>query len=123
MSLINCKVFLELNWIEDCISSSAGNSAKFEITDAKLHVPTVTSSTKGSANLTKQSNEGFKRSVYRNSYETILVKVIEQEKNIYELINASFQGVNLFLLILLLPLLQKIKSFFSQEEKLKITTY
>ena len=123
MSLINCKVFLELNWIEDCISSSAGNSAKFEITDAKLHVSTVTSSTKGSANLTKQSNEGFKRSVYRNSYETILVKVIEQEKNIYELINASFQGVNLFLLILLLPLLQKIKSFFSQEEKLKITTY
>ena len=123
MSLINCKVFLELNWIEDCISSSAGNSAKFEITDAKLQVPIVTSSTKGSANLTKQSNEGFKRSVYCNSYETILVKVIEQEKNIYELINASFQGVNLFLLILLLPLLQKIKSFFSQEEKLKITTY
>ena len=123
MSLINCKVFLELNWIEDCILSSAGNSAKFEITDAKLHVPIVTSSTKGSANLTKQLNEGFKRSVYCNSYETILVKVIEQEKNIYELINASFQGVNLFLLILLLPLLQKIKSFFSQEEKLKITTY
>ena len=123
MSLINCKVFLELNWIEDCISSSAGNSAKFEITDAKLQVPIVTSSTKGSANLTKQSNEGFKRSVYCNSYETILVKVIEQEKNIYELSNASFQGVNLFLLILLLPLLQKIKSFFSQEEKLKITTY
>ena len=77
MSLINCKVFLELNWIEDCISSSAGNSAKFEITDAKLQVPIVTSSTKGSANLTKQSNEGFKRSVYCNSYERILVKVIE----------------------------------------------
>ena len=54
MSLINCKVYLELNWIEDCILSSAGNSAKFEITDAKLHVPIVTLSTKDSANLTKQ---------------------------------------------------------------------
>ena len=31
MPLINCKVHLELNWIEDCILSSAGDSAKFEI--------------------------------------------------------------------------------------------
>ena len=42
MSLINCKVHLELNWIKDCILSSAGNFGKFEIIDAKLHVPTVT---------------------------------------------------------------------------------
>ena len=73
--------------------SSAGNSAKFEITDAKLHVPIVTLSTKDSANLAKQLNEGFKRSVYWNSYETKPAKVIEQGKNIYELLNASFQGV------------------------------
>ena len=93
MPLINCKVHLELNWIEDCILSSAVNSAKFEIADAKLHVPIVTLSTKDSANLTKQLNEGFKRSVYWNSYETKPAKVIEQGKNIYELLNASFQGV------------------------------
>ena len=73
--------------------SSAGDSSKFEITDAKLHVPIVTLSTKDSANLTKQLNEGFKRSVYWNSYETKPAKVIEQGKNIYELLNASFQGV------------------------------
>ena len=53
MPLINCKVYLELNWIEDCILSSAGDSAKFAITDAKLHVPIVTLSTKDSENLTK----------------------------------------------------------------------
>ena len=47
MPLINCKVFFELNWIEDCILSSAGNSEKFAITDAKIHVPIVTLSTKG----------------------------------------------------------------------------
>ena len=93
MPLINCKVYLELNWIEDCILSSAGDSAKFAITDAKLHVPIVTLSTKDSANLAKQLNEGFKRSVYWNSYETKPAKVIEQGKNIYELLNASFQGV------------------------------
>ena len=80
MPSINCKVYLELNWIEDCILSSAGNSAKFEITDAKLHVPIVTLSTKDSVNLTKQLNEGFKRSVYWNSYETMPGKVIKRRK-------------------------------------------
>ena len=35
MPIINCKIHLELNWIEDCILSSVGNSAKFKITDAK----------------------------------------------------------------------------------------
>ena len=63
------------------------------ITDAKSHVPLVTLSTKDSANLTKQLNEGFKRSVYWNSYEKRSAKVIEQGKNLYELLNASFQGV------------------------------
>ena len=39
MPLINCKVFLELNWIEDCILSSARDTAKFPIADTKLHAP------------------------------------------------------------------------------------
>ena len=116
--------------------SSAGNTAKFAITDAKLHVPVVALSTKDSANLTKQLNKGFKRSVYWNSYETKPAKVIEQGKNIYELLNASFQGVKrLFILgyFVAEPAynnsaddtagIKTIKSIFSQKEKLKITTY
>ena len=39
MPLINCKVYLSLNWIEDCILSSAGDSAELEITDANLMFP------------------------------------------------------------------------------------
>ena len=93
MPLINCKVYLELNWIEDCILSSAGNTTKFAIADAKLHVPIVTLSIKDSTNLTKQLNKGFKRSVYWNSYETKPAKVMEQGKNIYEVLNASLQCV------------------------------
>ena len=58
--LINCKVYLELNWTENCILPSAGNSAKFEITDAKLHVPIVTLSTKDSANLTNNKGNDLK---------------------------------------------------------------
>ena len=63
------------------------------ITDAKLHVPIATLSTNDSGNLTKQLNEEFKRPVYWNSYETKSAKVIEQGKNLYELLNLSFQGV------------------------------
>ena len=42
MSLINYKIHLELNWIGNCILSSDGDSAKFKLTDTKLHVPIVT---------------------------------------------------------------------------------
>ena len=132
MPLINCKVHLELNWIEDCILSSAGNSTKFEITDAKLHVPIVTLSTKDSVNLTKQLSEGFKRSAYWINYQANPAKVIEKGKNLYELFNPSFQGVRrLFVLAYVVPAgvandeadIKTIKSIFFQEERLIITTY
>ena len=57
---IICKIHLELNWIEGCILSNDGSSAEFKIiTDAKLHVPIVTLSTKDNLNLTKQFGDGF----------------------------------------------------------------
>ena len=93
MPLIKCKVHLELNWIENCILCSAGDSAKFKITDAKLHVPIVTLSTKDNVNLTKQFSDGFIRSVYWNNYQTILPKVINKGTNTYESFSASFQAV------------------------------
>ena len=60
--------------------SSPGDSAKFEITDAKLHVPVVTLSTKDSVILIIQLSEEFKRSVYWNNYQTKPAKVIEKIK-------------------------------------------
>ena len=93
MPLRNYKVFLELSWIKDCILPSARDSVKFTIEDTKLHVRIVSLSIKDTPNFTKQLKEGFKRSVYWNSYETKPAKVIEQGKNIYDLLNASFQGV------------------------------
>ena len=93
MPLINCKAHLEPNWIEDCILSRIGDSAKFKITDAKLNSPTVALSTTDSVNLTKQLSEGFKRSIYWNSYQTKPAKVVEEGKNFYELLNAAFLAV------------------------------
>ena len=95
MPLINCKIYLELNWIEDCILSSAGDSPKFKIIDAKLHDPTVTLSTKDNVNLTKQLSNGFKRSVFWSSYQTFyyLKKVIKNDTHIYKLLSARLEGV------------------------------
>ena len=56
-------------------------TAKFEIINAKLHVPIVTLSTKDSVNLKKQLREGLRRSAYCNSYQTKTAKVIEEGKN------------------------------------------
>ena len=73
--------------------SSAGDSAKFKITDAKIDVPIVTLSTKDNVNLTKQLSNGFKRSVFWSSYHTIPAKVINKGTNIYELLSGKLQGV------------------------------
>ena len=90
MPLINCKFYLELNWIEDCILTRAGNSAKFEIKGAKLHAAIVTLSTKDSVNFTKQLSERFKTSIYWNSYETKPAKKIKKGENLYERLNSAF---------------------------------
>ena len=99
MLLINCKIHLELNWIEDCILSSAGDSGRFKITDAKLHVPVVTLSTKDNVNLAKQLSNGFKRSVYWNNFQTIPAKVLNKGANIYDLLSALFQGVKILFVL------------------------
>ena len=70
--LVNCKIDLELTWHKDCMISSvnaaAGQVVSFMITNTKLYVPVVNLSTKDNNNLTKQLNEGFKRTIYWNQY-------------------------------------------------------
>ena len=53
----------------------------------------VALSTKDNVNIVRQLSDGYKRSVYWNSYQSILTKVLNQGTNIYELGSASFQGV------------------------------
>ena len=81
MALINCKVKLPLNWIEDCIftvnpdANNNINKSTFKITDAKLCY--------------------FKN---WNEYKVISNKIVEiaaenEEKYMRELLNSSWQGV------------------------------
>ena len=67
----------------------------FQITSTTLYVPIVTLSTKDNVNLTKQLNEGFKRSVYWNSYKSkIETKNLDNNDVPRFPLDASFQGVN-----------------------------
>ena len=102
MPLTNVKILLELNWIKDSFVSSAGDSAKFKIADAKLHFPVVTLYTED--NFTKQSSDGFKRSVYWNSYQTIPAKVIEKGKTYMSYLVDHLRVFKDYLLLLILLL-------------------
>ena len=69
MPLINCKIHLELNWTKDCVMSTIADTT-FKITNTKLYVPIVTLSSKDNVKLVKLLEEGFKRPVYWNEYQT-----------------------------------------------------
>ena len=98
MPLVNCKVDLEITWIKDCVISSnnaADGNVSFKITDTKLYAPIVTLSTKDNTNLTKQLNDGFKRTVYWNEYKAIDDSTAAAAADPYtKTLDASFQGVN-----------------------------
>ena len=108
MPLINCKVELSLNWIENFVLTSAptgaianaaaADSATFKITDGKRYVPIVTLSAEDNVKLSKLLSEGFKRSIYWNKYKVIDNIVVEtvannEEKYIRKLLDSSYQGV------------------------------
>ena len=71
------------------------NKTIFQTTSTKLYVPIVTLSTKDNVNLTKQLNEGFKRSVFWNEYKSkIETKNLDNDNIACFPLDASFQGVN-----------------------------
>ena len=102
MPLINCRIHLELNWNNNCVMYGNNDNANdnnkestFKITSTKLNVPVVTLSTKDNVNLTKQLNEGFKRSVYWNEYKYKIETKTTDNDNITRFpSDASFQGTN-----------------------------
>ena len=65
----------------------------FKITSTKLYVPIVTLSTKDNVNLTKQLNEGFKRSVYWNDYKS-KIETKEADANNLKRFPLSFDNTN-----------------------------
>ena len=100
MSLVNCKIDLELKWHKDCmisnVNAAAGQVVSFMITNTKLYVPVVTLSTKDNNNLTKQLYDGFKRTIYWNQYVSkSFPETPHRKAGITRFaLDAAFQGVN-----------------------------
>ena len=65
------------------VNAAAGQVVSFMITNTKLYVPVVTLSTKDNTNLTKQLNEGFKRTIYWNQYVESIISRNSTQKNWY----------------------------------------
>ena len=91
--MINCKVELSLSWNPNCVLSNLVGDLTFTITNAKLYVPIVTLSAEDHAKLSKLLSEGFKRPVYWNKYKIIPNKTYDENDNIRELLDSSYQGV------------------------------
>ena len=95
MSLINCKIKLNLTWKKECVLSTAADDAVFIINDRKLYVPVVTLSKEDNKDFIEQQNKGFQRSIYWNEYKTKEINE-DADANVFKYINLdpSFQGVN-----------------------------
>ena len=95
MSLINCKIKLNLTWKKECVSSIDAGNAVFIINDRKMYVPVVTLSEEDNKDFIEQQNKGYQRSIYWMEYIT---KEINEnaDANAFKYINLdpSFQGVN-----------------------------
>ena len=110
--LINCEITLILSWYEKCVlvgktlrnapdpqpnppivAVESPTSAKFEITDCKLHVPVVTLSAENDNKLLEQLKSGFRITIKWNKY---MSQMSNQNKNnnLNYLIDPIFSNVN-----------------------------
>ena len=109
--LINCEVSLILTWSRECVITSmekrvitntrrdtSPTSATFQITDTKLYVPVVTSSTEDDNNFLEQLKSRFKRTIKWNKYIPEMTNQTKSD-NLNYLIGPTFNKVNrLFIL-------------------------
>ena len=70
MTLINCKIKLNLIWKKECVLLTVAGDAVFIINDTKLYVPVVTLSKEDNKDFIEQQNKGFQRSINWNEYKT-----------------------------------------------------
>ena len=99
MTLMDCKIHLELIWSKDCIISTIA-AITFKITNTKLYVPIVSLSSKDNAKLVKLLEGGFNRPVYWNEYQTKIETRNLDNNNLTRFpLDASFQRVRRLLVL------------------------
>ena len=101
MPLINSDIELILNWSADCVkiyTDVNNHVTTFTITEANLYVPVVTLSTQDNEILLPQLKNGFKRTISCNKY-LAKPELFAQSANLNHLIEPSFHGINMFLVL------------------------
>ena len=73
-------------------------NATFQITDAKLYVPVVSSSTENDKKLLKQLRTGFKRTIKWNKYRSEMTNQTKNN-NLNYLIDPTFTKVNMLFVL------------------------
>ena len=112
--MINCEVSLTLTWSKECVLTAdittqaaravqgdnparsainAPTSGVFKVTDTKLYVPVVTSSTEDDNNFLEKLKSGFKRTIKWNKYRSKMANQAETN-NLNYLIDPTFNKVN-----------------------------
>ena len=71
----------------------ANQNSTFQISETKLYVPVVTSSTQDNAKLLPQIKSGLKRTISWNKYIS-KPELLAENPNFNHLVQRSFQGVN-----------------------------
>ena len=96
MPLINCEINPILTWSSICVlvaTNIPNQNATLAITDTKLYVPVVTSSTQENTKFLQQLKSGFKRVINWNKCLS-KPELLARNPNRNHLIEPSFQGVN-----------------------------
>ena len=96
MTLINCKINLDLNWSEKSVimaTNVSNQRATFLITVTKLYVLVVALSAQDNMKLFEQLTSGFKLTINRNKYQS--KEPIDRPNQYLDyLIDPNFQGVD-----------------------------
>ena len=108
---INCEVFLNLTWSENCVLTSkatrdadpdadpavneinARTNATFKIKDTKLYIPVVTLAAENDNKVFEQIKTGFKRTIKWNKYRSEMSNQTEKN-NFNYLVDPTFTNVN-----------------------------
>ena len=116
------KYLLILTWSANCVIINSVRVGTFSITDTKIYVPIVTSSTEDNPKLPKQLDSESRHII---TCYTPLVKVITQAQNQYFgfLIDPSFQVVIRFFVLLFKSATDKTSDMKCNEPTAKIRNY
>ena len=102
LSLINCKIELDLSWSKNCIISEISRTPYVAANSAtnppRLYVPAITFSIKDNIKFLRNIKQGFKRTVSWHKYRTGITTQ-PKNNNLGYLIDPDFRNINrLFIL-------------------------